>query len=146
MGGDEGRGKAPEQGCAGRGSGGRQRAEEEGLQQDRREARGNRRRPSERRRQVCRAGGLHGHDSLEARDQGGQEGGVRQGGCGEGLPCVRLEEAVLRLDSVGFATNDLGPFVPWAPAGRIDEAPGTLERRDATRSWCQYSVGTCTHI
>merc|ERR1711972_86068 len=30
---------------------------------------------------------------------------------GEGLPCVRLEEAVLRLESVGFATSDQGPFV-----------------------------------
>merc|ERR1712066_187082 len=135
--------------------GGRQRAEEEGLQQVRREARGSRRRPSERRRQVCRAGGGHGQDSLEARDQGGQEGGVRQGGYGEGeagedrgegLPRVRLEEAVLMLDSVGFATNELGPSAPWAPTGRIDEAPGTVQRTDATRSRCQYSVGTCTHI
>merc|ERR1712228_659994 len=80
---------------------------------------------------------------LEACDQGGQEGGVRQGGYGEGaagqdrgegLPCVRLEEAVLRLESVGFATSDQGPFVPWAPTGRIGEASDTLERGDATRS------------
>merc|ERR1712186_188804 len=128
----------PEQGCAGRGSCRRQRAEEEGLQQDRREAWGNRRRPSERRRQVCRAGGGHGQDSLEARDQGGQEGGVRQGGYGEGeagpdrgegLPCVRLEEAVLRSGPVGFATDDLGPSVSWAPTGRSGEAPCALERR-----------------
>merc|ERR1711920_913792 len=118
-------------------------------QQDRREARGNRRRPSERRRQVCRAGGGHGQDSLEARDQGGQEGGVRQGGygegetredSGEGLPCVRVEEAVLRLDSMWFFTNELGPFVPWAPAGQTDEAPGTPDRKDAARSRRQYLV------
>merc|ERR1712066_38607 len=153
--GDEGWCKGYEQGGSGRGSRGRLRAEEEGLQQGHREAWRDSRRPGERRWQVCLAGGVHGQDSLEARDQGGQEGGVRQGGYGEGeagqdrgegLPCVRIEEAVLRLDSVGFATNDLGPFVPWAPTGRIDEAPGTVQRGDATRSRWQYTVGTCTHF
>merc|ERR1712050_497225 len=129
--GDEGRCKGYEQGCSGRGSCGRLRAEEEGLQQYRREACRDRCRPGERSWQVCLARGVHGQDSLEARDQSGQEGGVRQGGYGEGaagqdrgegLPCVRLEEAVLRLESVGFATSDQGPFVPWAPTGRIGEA------------------------
>merc|ERR1712087_749194 len=131
------------------------RAEEEGVRQGCWDACRNRRCPGERSWQVCLAGGVHGQDSLEARDQGGQEGGVRQGGYGEGeagedrgegLPRVRLEEAVLRLDSVGFATNELGLSAPWAPTGRIDKAPRTHESRDATRSWCQYSVGTCTHI
>merc|ERR1712217_977875 len=78
--------------------------------------------------------------------QGGYGEGAAGQDRGEGLPCVRLEEAVLRLESVGFATSDQGPFVPWAPAGRIGEASDTLERGDATRSRWQYSVGTCTHI
>merc|ERR1711933_538240 len=97
----------------------------EGVRQGCWDACRDRRRAGEKRRQVCLAGGLHGQDSLEACDQGGQEGGVWQGGYGkgeagqdrgEGLPCVCLEEAVLRLDSVGSPPtiwDHLSRGLPW---------------------------------
>merc|ERR1712066_248627 len=130
--GDEGWCKGYEQGGSGRGSCGSLRAEEEGLQQGRREAWRDSRRPGERRWQVRLAGGVHGQDSHEARDQGGQEGGVRQGGYGkgetgqdrgEGFPCVCLEEAVLTLDSVGSPPTICDHLSRGPPRGELTEHP-----------------------
>merc|ERR1712187_158367 len=82
--------------------------------------------------QVCLAGGVHGQDSHEARDQGGQEGGVRQGGYGkgetgqdrgEGLPGVRVEEAVLTLDSVGSPPTIWDHLSCGPPRGELTEHP-----------------------
>merc|ERR1711972_324433 len=101
--------------------------------------------------------GLHDQDAPEARDQGGQEGGLRQGRHGEGeagkdyregLPRFRPEEAVLRASSTaGLAAKNLEAF-SWVCHGlgwRGSRYSGTAVVSFATRdvqkafgSYCRY--------
>merc|ERR1712050_9989 len=86
----------------------------------------------EERWQVRPSRGMHDQDAREARNQGGQEGGLRQGGygegeagedCREGLPRFRLEEAVLRASLTTRLATDDTRICPWVCHGRLVRQP-----------------------